>query len=51
MSRTALSVPRWAVITTFVLSLIGLGLSIYLTVAHAICDEIEQTMMRESAGK
>jgi D-sedoheptulose 7-phosphate isomerase len=24
---------------------------IYLTVAHAICDEIEQTMMRESAGK
>jgi D-sedoheptulose 7-phosphate isomerase len=24
---------------------------IYLNVAHAICDEIEQTMMRESAGK
>jgi D-sedoheptulose 7-phosphate isomerase len=24
---------------------------IYLTIAHAICDEIEQTMMRESAGK
>jgi D-sedoheptulose 7-phosphate isomerase len=24
---------------------------IYLAVAHAICDEIEQTMMRESAGK
>jgi D-sedoheptulose 7-phosphate isomerase len=24
---------------------------IYLTVAHAICDEIEQAMMRESAGK
>jgi D-sedoheptulose 7-phosphate isomerase len=24
---------------------------IYLTVAHAICDEIEQTMMRECAGK
>jgi D-sedoheptulose 7-phosphate isomerase len=24
---------------------------IYLTVAHAICDEIEQTMMRESARK
>ena len=24
---------------------------IYLAVAHAICDEIEQTMMRESTGK
>jgi D-sedoheptulose 7-phosphate isomerase len=24
---------------------------IYLTVAHAICDEIERTMMRESPGK
>jgi len=24
---------------------------IYLTVAHGICDEIEQTMMRESPGK
>jgi uncharacterized membrane protein len=34
MIRTALSVPRWAVITTFLLSLLGLALSIYLTVAH-----------------
>jgi uncharacterized membrane protein len=34
MSRTALSVPRWAIVTTFLLSLIGLGLSIYLTIAH-----------------
>jgi uncharacterized membrane protein len=34
VSRTALAVPRWAVATTFVLSLIGLGLSIYMTIAH-----------------
>lgn len=27
-------VPRWAVYSTFVLALIGLGLSAYLTVAH-----------------
>ena len=27
-------VPRWAVIVTFLLSLIGLGLSIYLSIAH-----------------
>lgn len=34
MSRTVTPVPRWAVITTFVLSLIGLGLSIFLTISH-----------------
>lgn len=34
MSESAFPVPRWAEITTFVLSLIGLGLSIYLTIAH-----------------
>ncbi len=27
-------VPRWAVVTTFVLSLLGLGISTYLTYAH-----------------
>ncbi|HEY1826325.1 MAG TPA: vitamin K epoxide reductase family protein [Acidimicrobiales bacterium] len=27
-------IPRWAVITTFALSLLGLGLSIYLTIEH-----------------
>lgn len=27
-------VPRWAVVVTFLLSLAGLGLSIYLTVSH-----------------
>ncbi len=27
-------VPRWAVVTTFLLSLIGLGISTYLTIAH-----------------
>lgn len=27
-------VPRWAVITTFLLSLFGLGVSIYLTITH-----------------
>jgi uncharacterized membrane protein len=32
--RTVQPVPRWAVITTFVLSLIGLGLSIFLTISH-----------------
>lgn len=34
MSRTALAAPRWAVVTTFLLSLVGLGLSTYLTVTH-----------------
>lgn len=34
MSRTVSTVPRWAVLTTFVLSLIGLALSSYLTVTH-----------------
>ncbi len=34
MNRTVQPVPRWAVITTFVLSLIGLGLSIFLTISH-----------------
>jgi uncharacterized membrane protein len=34
VSRTALTVPKWAVITTFALSVIGLGLSIYLTIGH-----------------
>jgi uncharacterized membrane protein len=29
-----LSVPRWAELTTFLLSLLGLGLSIYLTITH-----------------
>jgi uncharacterized membrane protein len=29
-----MGVPRWAVVWTFVLSLIGLGLSVYLTIAH-----------------
>ena len=27
-------VPRWAIVTTFLLSLAGLGISIYLTIAH-----------------
>ncbi len=34
MSRTLRRVPSWAVATTFALSLIGLGLSTYLTVTH-----------------
>jgi uncharacterized membrane protein len=34
VSRTALAAPRWAVVTTFLLSLVGLGLSTYLTVTH-----------------
>jgi uncharacterized membrane protein len=32
--RTVQPVARWAIITTFVLSLIGLGLSIFLTISH-----------------
>lgn len=40
MSRTALSVPKWAVVTTFVLSLIGLGLAIDLTIAHYAGSQI-----------
>jgi uncharacterized membrane protein len=28
------SAPRWAVVTSFLLSLLGLGLSIYLTIEH-----------------
>ncbi|MDH2903301.1 MAG: vitamin K epoxide reductase family protein [Actinomycetota bacterium] len=34
MSRTLQPVSRWAVYTTWLLSLVGLGLAIYLTVAH-----------------
>lgn len=34
MSHPVVPVPRWAVITTFALSLAGLALSIYLTIAH-----------------
>ena len=34
MSDTELRVPRWAEILTLLLSLIGLGLSIYLTITH-----------------
>lgn len=34
MSPTLARVPRWAVITTFLLSLAGLGVSTYLTITH-----------------
>jgi uncharacterized membrane protein len=34
VKREVVPVPRWVVITTFALSLVGLGLSIYLTIAH-----------------
>lgn len=35
MSRQVVApVPRWAVVSTFVLSLLGLAVSIYLTIAH-----------------
>lgn len=34
MIKSELQVPRWAEVVTFLLSLIGLGLSIYLTIAH-----------------
>lgn len=34
MSSAELTVPRWAEVTTFLLSLLGLGLSIYLTITH-----------------
>ncbi|MFY9782367.1 MAG: vitamin K epoxide reductase family protein [Acidimicrobiales bacterium] len=34
MSDSELRVPRWAEAVTFLLSLIGLGLSIYLTITH-----------------
>lgn len=34
MNRTLGRVPTWAVATTFILSLIGLGLSTYLTITH-----------------
>jgi len=34
VSRTAQPVARWAVATTFLLSLLGLGISIYLTITH-----------------
>jgi uncharacterized membrane protein len=34
MNRTVAPVPRWAVYTTFLLSLLGLAISIYLTNAH-----------------
>jgi len=34
MARSAQPVGRWAVVATFLLSLLGLGLSIYLTIGH-----------------
>ena len=34
MIDAELRVPRWAEVTTFLLSLLGLGLSIYLTITH-----------------
>jgi uncharacterized membrane protein len=34
VTRTVQRVPRWAVVTTFVLSLIGLGVSTYLSITH-----------------
>ena len=34
MSESELRVPQWAVATTFILSLIGLALSTYLTITH-----------------
>lgn len=34
MIDSELRVPRWAEVTTFLLSLLGLGLSIYLTITH-----------------
>lgn len=34
MSRTLGRVPAWAIYTTFALSLVGLGLSTYLTITH-----------------
>ncbi|MHB2027668.1 MAG: vitamin K epoxide reductase family protein, partial [Acidimicrobiales bacterium] len=34
MTASDLGVPRWAQVTTLLLSLIGLGLSIYLTITH-----------------
>ncbi|HTT59433.1 MAG TPA: vitamin K epoxide reductase family protein [Acidimicrobiales bacterium] len=33
-AETRYRAPHWAVITTFTLSLLGLGLSIYLTITH-----------------
>ena len=34
MTRETNPVPRWAVIVSFLLSLAGLGVSLYLTIAH-----------------
>ena len=34
MARTLQPVPRWAVWTSWVLSIIGLGLATYLTIGH-----------------
>jgi uncharacterized membrane protein len=34
VNRTLGRVPTWAIATTFILSLIGLGLSTYLTITH-----------------
>jgi uncharacterized membrane protein len=34
VSSAELRVPRWAEVTTFLLSLLGLGLSIYLSITH-----------------
>lgn len=34
MSRTTLPVPRWAVVASFILSLLGLAISAYLTYTH-----------------
>lgn len=33
-------VPRWAVITTFLLSLAGLGVATYLTIAHYVGTQV-----------
>jgi uncharacterized membrane protein len=34
MGRSTAPAPRWAIYSTFVLTLIGLGLSVYLTIGH-----------------
>ena len=40
MSRALPPVPRWAVYSTWLLSLVGLGLAVYLTVAHFAGSQI-----------
>jgi uncharacterized membrane protein len=47
VSESELRVPTWAIATTFLLSLIGLGLSTYLTITHfephlLVCPPIAQ---------